>query len=355
METTTQIPTTTPTPAPQQPEAPPGKRLHIPGDVVNKSTQDLPDEQRAMIRWLHGYAHENNMSLTEVGDIIRYDASTVHRVFTGKYVGNLANVCNEIASARKLIEERATSRKVDFVETVLVRKIWGICDAALKYNRIGFVFGDSQIGKTTALEKYAVDHNHGQTVFVRMPTGGNMAYFMAAMARVLRLPAQLNEIAASRRIIESFDDRMLLIVDEAHQCLFTRSDRASRVIEFIREIHDISHCGVVISATNIFKKEMESGRLSGILQQVGRRRFGNLPLPSRPSQEDLAQFSAFYGLPPASGKALALQTKTIADDALGFWLCLLRMAAEIAHKRKQKMTWDHVIAAVESHRAMEAI
>ncbi len=353
METTT-TPTAL-TPAPQQPEAAPGKRLHIPGDVVNKATQDLPDEQRAMIRWLHSFAHENNMSLSEVGNLIRYDASTVHRVFTGKYDGNLANVCNEIASARKLIEERASSRKVDFVETTLVRKIWGICTASLEYNRIGFVFGDSQIGKTTALEKYASDHNHGQTVMVRMPTGGNMAYFLAAMAKVLRLPAQLNEIAASRRIIESFDDRMLLIVDEAHQCLFTRSDRAARVIEFIREIHDVSHCGVVISATNVFKKEMESGKLSGIIQQVGRRRFGSLPLPNRPSDEDLAKFSAFYDLAPARGKALTLQTQIIADEALGFWLCLLRMAAKIAHKRKQKMTWDHVIDAVESHRAMEAI
>ena len=56
--------------------------------------------------------------------------------------------------------------------------------------------------------------------------------------------------ASTIRMFESFDDRMLLIVDEAHQCLYSKGEaRGARTIEFIRELFDARKCGVIICGT----------------------------------------------------------------------------------------------------------
>jgi DNA transposition AAA+ family ATPase len=331
------------------------RRFRIPGDVVNRATADLPDDQRSLIRWLHAYAAENDLSLDELSKSVRYDASTLHRVFHGKYEGNLKKVCDEIASFKSLAEERAHGKKLDFIETALARRIWRVCAAALEFQRIAVIIGDSQTGKTIALERYAAEHNHGSTIYVRCPTSGNFALFLRKLARALRISENLNKNELIMRITSAFDDRMLLIVDEVHQCCFGRSDSAIRTIEFIREIHDQSRCGVVLCGTKVFDDEMETGKFSKILNQTKRRRLCKLMLPDQPTRDDLNTFAAAYGLPPASGDHLKLQSEVIKLEALGMWLTVLRMAAKLASKRGQKMTWEHVAQAHAGLRSLETM
>lgn len=322
------------------------RKFRVPGDVVNKATADLPDEQRSAIRWLHAHAAERDLTLAELAGVIRYDESTLHRVFNGKYEGSLANVVKEVEDFRRLWEERSKGRKLGFIETSLARKTWKVCGAALEYQRIGFIFGDTQIGKTVALLKYRDDHNHGSTIYVSVPTGGSCSLFLAALAKALRISSQQKDKELIRRIMEAFDDRMLLIVDEAHQCLYSKGEaRGARTIEFIRELFDARKCGVVICGTNVFRDEMETGRFASILKQVKRRRLVALQLPSTPTTEDLSTFAKAYSLAPATGEALNLQTEVIRDEGLGFWLTLLRMAAKVASEKRAAMSWSAVIRA----------
>lgn len=322
------------------------RKFRVAGDVVNKATAELPDEQRSAIRRLHAHASELDLTLAEVAKLVRYDESTLHRVFAGKYEGNLQNVVDEIVAFFKLHDERSKGRKLPFIETALARRIWKVCDAALEYQRIGFIFGDTQIGKTEALLKYRDDHNHGSTIYVSVPTGGSATLFLAALARALRISPQQKEKELIRRIFDAFDDRMLLIVDEAHQCLYSKGEaRGARTLEFVRELFDARKCGVVICGTNVFRDEMETGRFAGILKQAKRRRLVALQLPSAPTADDLQAFAAAYDLAPASGEALALQSDVIRDEGLGFWLTLLRMAAKVATTKKARMSWPGVIRA----------
>ncbi|MCX8156177.1 MAG: ATP-binding protein [Verrucomicrobiae bacterium] len=331
------------------------RRFRVPGDIVNRSTSDLPDEQRSLIRWLHAHAAENDLSIDDLAKLVRYDASTLHRVFHGKYDGNLSRVCDEIKAFKALHEERNKGRRLGFIETALARKIWRVCDAALEFQRIAVIIGDSQTGKTAALERYREDHNHGSTIYVRCPTSGTLRLFLDEMARAMRISPNLVKHDLMERLLRSFDDRMLLIVDEIHQCCYGRADSALRTIEFIREIHDRTKCGVVLCGTSVFDEEMESGRFSRILAQTKRRRLCKLMLPNSPSAEDLNAFAAAYGLPPATGQHAKLQADIIRTEALGMWLCILRMAAKIAAKRKEKMNWDHVSAAHAGLRSLETI
>ena len=322
------------------------KKFRIAGDVVNKATEDLPDDQRSAVRWLHAHAAALDLSLEEIGTLIRYDASVIHKLFNGKYEGSLENLTKEITAYRRLYEERNKGRKLAFIETALARRVWKVCEATLEYQRIGFIFGDTQIGKTEALLKFRDDHNHGSTVYVRMPSGGSLTLFLAALAKALRISSQQKEKELIRRIMDAFDDRMLLIVDEAHQCLYSKGEmRGARTLEFIRELFDARRCGVVICGTNVFRDEMETGRFAGILKQCKRRRLVALQLPGIPTAEDLNTFAKAYALEPAAGDALTLQTEVLREEGLGFWLTLLRMAAKVAATKHTRMSWAGVTRA----------
>ena len=319
----------------------------IAGDVVNKATADLPDNQRSAIRRFHQHYAENSLSLGEAAELINRSSTTLGLIFRGKYGAKLDDVVAEIERFFELADKRNMGRKLQYIETALTRRIWAVCDAAREFQRIAFVFGDQQIGKTTALERYKETHNHGNTVLWTLPAGGVLSNAIVDLAEALRISPALNLNMLRRRIKDSFDDRMLLVVDEAHQAIPEPGHSNFRIqtIEFIREIFNERHCGVVVCATNVFRDAMEKGPVEKILRQTKRRRLLTLQLPNVPTQEDLNTFAAAYGLPPSAGKARDLETRIIADEALGMWLTHLRMAAKIAAKSQQPLEWAHVITA----------
>jgi hypothetical protein len=322
-------------------------RQRIPGDIVNKATADLPDNQRSAIRRFHAHYIENDLSIEEAAKLIRLSGSTLSLVLRGKYNASLDNVVAEIDAFFDLQEKRSQGRKLQFIPTKLTERIWQVCAAALEFQRIAYIFGDSQVGKTEALEAYARTHNHGSTIYVAVPTGGALSHFLVKLAEKLRISAALRETDLRRRIIEAFDDRMLLIVDEAHRCVPQSRfvDRRIQTIEFIREIFDERKCGVVICATKAFQDAMERGALANLLKQTKRRRLCAMHLPDRATREDLNTFAAAYDLAPSSGAARELETRLIDEEALGMWLTVLRMAAKLAAQRKQKLAWAHVLSA----------
>lgn len=327
----------------------------IPGDAVYHATKDLPDNQRSAIRWLHAFSVENSLSNGEVGKLIRMSDSTVSLVLRGKYTGSLENVTKSIETFRELNERRSQGKKLPFIPTILSRRIWAICDAAVEFQRMAFMFGNMQIGKSTSLEEYQASHNHGNTIYLPVPTGGHLSHFCVRLAEILKISTQIKISELRRRIIDSFDDRMLLIVDEAHQCIPQSGFSTERIqtIEFIREIFNEKKCGVVICATNVFRDAMDTGHLSKILHQTKRRRLCTLQLPDVPTAADLNTFAAAYDLKPATGDAATLQKNMVEDEALGMWLTLLRMAAKIAAIDQKAMSWDYVLRAYSGLKELE--
>jgi hypothetical protein len=337
-------------------------RQFIPGDVVNKATAELPDNQRSAIRRFHAYCTENDLSLAEASELIELSptSGSLSLVFHNRYPAKLDGIVSRINGF--FAERSSPSRKLDFIETKLTQKIWRVCDVALEFQKIGFIYGDQQIGKSEALKAFQRAHNHGSTVYVEVPTGGNLLDFLTVLAERLRISPFQRLAVLRRRIINAFDKRMLLIVDEAHRTVDDMAGpKAVRTIEFIRELFNEKQCGVVICATNVLRDAMESGPLEKILRQARRRRLAAVQLPSIPTQEDLNIFAGAYGLPPSTGEARKLETHMIEHEALGMWLTLLRMAAKVAAQAKvgttstssPKMEWSHVLTAHKGLQALE--
>jgi DNA transposition AAA+ family ATPase len=329
-----------------------GHRYQVPGDVVNQATQNLPDEERSLVRWFHAHGCELNVSNRELATKIGYSPQALSMVFNGKYPHSIEPVVDEIRKYKALYELRQTSKKLPFIKTAMSKKIWQICDVAREFSKIGFIYGESQVGKTAALEAYTEEHNHGSTVYVRMAAGGSTSLFLWELAKQLRMTTQMNMAQTRDRIFRAFDDRMLLIVDECHLCLYKRT-MVNHPMDFIRELHDRTKCAVVLCGTKAFREELERGQLSKMFRQVMRRRISTLVLPDLPTRDDLNAFSAAYGLAPSAGEARKLENLVIEREALGMWLTLLRSAAKFSARQKVPMTWEHVQIAHREFQKLE--
>ena len=119
----------------------------IAGDVVNKATAELPDNQRSAIRRLHAYYVEHDLSLEETSRLIGKTGAVASLIFRGKYDAGLSSVVKEIEDFFELLDKRAQGRKLEFIKTDLTEQIWKVCDASVEFQKIAFIFGDMQIGK----------------------------------------------------------------------------------------------------------------------------------------------------------------------------------------------------------------
>ncbi len=316
----------------------------IPGHKVFECTKALPEDQSLAIRWLHSFYYDSGKGLQEIGREIGYDGSTVSKVFCGKYEGNLADVVKAVTRYRALIEERGSVNRAPYIKTGLYREIEECCQAALTYQKIVQIYGESQVGKTSALAHYAQEHNHGQTIFVTMPVGGSLTHFLAALAAKVRMTNCARGEILAMNIAKCFGPNNILIVDELHRALQARSysGQSLKTMDFLRDLHDQTGCGLVLCGTNVFRDQMADRAMKKFLNQINRRTLLRRQLPDVPSRADLNAFARHYELSPATGDAYALQSSVVREHGLGVWLTTLMAAAKKAGKEKRPLTWEHV-------------
>ena len=378
----TQTPSTSTATAPQPNAAvmvPNNHRFLIPGDTVRRAIEDLPPEQRDPILWFYGWCRKADLSKPDLGQVLKkpdgggfYSTDSIVQLLTGGRIRrgeNIDPMLDAIANLRKVEEHRSNQVSSGFVETRLFFEIEKRCLKALHRQRIMFIFGDSQIGKTESLLEVQRRHNHGQTVYIETPTGGGVGGFIFALAKQFSIPTKGGLSSALReRVIESFDSRMLLIVDEAHRCLRRDCVSGLEVFSFLRELWNRRKCGMVLSLTNEGRDQFLHGPHASALAQLWRRRITPLQLPNVPPDDDAALFAAAYGLPEATDEPVAIrvtmtdehgntQTQNHSDsplrlqrdvlkaEGLGVWIGILQDAADMASEKSKKISWGAVIKA----------
>jgi hypothetical protein len=353
------------------PTAAANRNFRIPGDVIAKVARELPDDQRSAVLWAHGYCRDRDLTTAEFGAMLvqpgknaPYSADSVYQVFTGRREadsGSIENFCRAVHALRKRVEETAPRHTTAFVHTDISKKIFETCRRAFLRKRVSFIFGESQIGKTTALSEYTRLHNHGETIMVRMPAGGGLKAFTHELALRLGLSTRIHSVDLRRRILDCFDDRKLLIVDECERCV--TSERGLNALDFARDIQDMRKCGLVLAGALDFRNALKS---TYALQKLARRGIAPLHLPIRPGLSALNQFAEAFGLTPAPDKSitvniaeddypeiprplrgnpLQIQSTVIQDFGLGRWLATLEEAQDAAKTAGGHISWGRVILA----------
>ena len=330
------------------------KKMTLPGDVVQRALDRLEGEgeiakdERKEIWWLYSYSMENGYSLSDVGKAIGKDASTVHRLFTGRYGAKYSGLVSAILKFHRLADERGSRKNVRFIETSTYTKIEQICRHALVGQHTAFITGNSQIGKTHCLKEYARRNNHGQTKYIEIPEPASIGAVQQELARACYISTRLGASRTGPRLLESISDQMLIIVDEIHRPFVTCTERvALRIIEWLRYVYDNTGCGMVFCGTNIFNDELHDGRQSRVLEQVRRRGIIELALPETPPKADIDKFAAEFGLPPPDGAASDIIGTMLRRSGLKQYVVFLQSANNLAQKQKKPISWDHFIAAYD--------
>lgn len=357
-----------------------GPRFTISAEKIMRSTADMPERERNALRWAHSICVAKNISHAELAAKLKqptgeaYSKDSLYHAFTGgREVGQLENIIAAIESFRRIEEERAVQVDSGYIHDSYGKRIWRICRRALLRQRIGFIFGETQIGKTESIEAYlkVPEHNHGQTKYFRFPAGGAYGDTLREMALMLGIPTGNDAVDLRRKIIDSFDGHMLLIADEVMESQSMASGsvkRYLRTLNFLREIHDRKKCGLVLIGTNVFRDAITHCKEARNLRQIIFRGLPPEQLPATKSKNDLKLFAKAFGLGPAPDEDMAVRITVINEDgeektetvtknpltlqtevnaAFGFgrWKLILQEASDLAREGRRTITWGAVIKA----------
>ena len=340
--------------------AAPADGIKIPGDRLERAVQSLvregsiTDDQGDEIRWFYQWAQGNRMSLSAAGRAADISPPSVYRLFTASYAAAYDGLVGKIAKFHRLEEQRAKRLDVGFIETATWRKIDAVCSQALNMQLPAFIYGASQIGKTTCLLEFARRNNHGTTKYVRVPAAPSFSYFVKTIGRSCFIAYSGDNIDHIRdRVCATLTSRNLLIVDEFHQAMVTASERVSaKIMEFIREIYDRTGCGMVLCATKVGMREVEQGRFAGTYDQLRRRGMTKLVLPDTPSQADVNRIARTFGLDAPSGRILETVRQMLKASGVGMYVKYLQAAHVLAKNRGESFTWDTFAAVYDGMAAM---
>lgn len=317
---------------------------------IGKATQ----EQADLIWWLFALAKDNGWSLKRTASEVGMDSTTIYRVFNCMYNARLDKVCTKFARFKKLIDVRGNINDMPFVQTSIAKKVEQVCNAAWASQSIAMIWGDIQTGKTFALEHFAKANNHGTTKYVRMPAKAGIQMFSKEVARACYVSPESSYEGIYKRILAAIDKSNLVIVDEVHEA-FTSYLKTSAVsiLEFLREIHDRTKCGMVLCMTNLGRDEIETGPLSPVLKQLSRRGVIKLQLPDTAPESDYTLIAAkTFSLPKPEGDVLEIVRTIRHKNGIGVYCHYLKMGARLAANLRQDFSWEHFAQAYNTLQAL---
>jgi len=334
----------------KQPEAD-GLNYGISPDRFETVLLNLPEDQRDILRWWYFHGKENNLSLARLAAKTGMSDTTLSRVFRGVYGAHLHSVCEKLAKARASLTESIDNP--DFIMTSLARRMWRAWDRTRALQNVSLMWGPMGIGKTTISEAYQQANNHGRTIYLRAGASMSFYQFVQHLGKTMGVNTKNRGQSEVRYKIQRLlkAGQRLLIVDEMHQIFITtRGDTAVKICEFLRECQDVSRCGLSLVGTDVMEEQFLRGPHKEALAQLLDRGTIQIPLPAKPSKQDVAAFLQHYRLPALDAKepeAAAIVADIIKSHGLRKLTLHLRDGAANAARLGQTYAWGHFVDAFE--------
>lgn len=309
----------------------------------------VTEEEGEEVWWLYNYAQEHHLKEGDLAAKMKaYDKNTLYQVFRGSYgvykdgrCSSWAAVVKAIREFKKIEIEEMKKKNVGLIETEVKQTVWRCCDAALNDGMVSFIYGKTRIGKSVSLQAYQREHNHGQTIYLEMGAGWTRPRFVRELARKFGNGVKATKSwALEDAIFDTLKRSNLLIVDEFHKALTTTGERNSAsVLEFIRDIRDKTHCGLVLCATKVGMERFETGANKEMFEQLIGRSIIKAVLPDRPPVRDLNTIARAFELPIPTGDDLKSVKKLVGTYGLDRLFAYMQKAYAITKKDKQPMSW----------------
>jgi len=321
------------------------------GDHLNLSRTEIlagiggySKEEQDDLLWLHGYAldvlHGSRSALIEY---VGVDYTTITRILAGKYEAAIDKFIERIRHLRQKAKLQADT---GFVETLTVGKIWAVLDMARNLNAIVHISGPSGRSKTHAVREWKARNNHGRTLYIDCPVSGGLRGILEAIAKSAGVGIGKNNNDLMNLLERSFDYRHTLIYDEVARLLPTKSSNIA-ALEFIRRLHDVCGCGIVLVSTEVFTREMRAGKLSDWFEQLLGRIEVPLQIPLKVCRQEIAEICGSFSGDKDPAPELLKLARDIANGPgrVRLLFTLLRHAALLARRKKEALGAGHLAAA----------
>lgn len=321
--------------------------------AINKG--QIRQQDGELIFWFYNYGQDNKLPYSDLGRKINKSGTTVYHIFHGTYgASDWSSILKSIADFRKIEIEEQKKKNIGFIETDVARQIFLACQGALNDAMPAFIYGTSQIGKTTALLEFQRLNNHGKTKYIRLGSHWTKSRFVREFARVCNcFAATATTAALEDRIVDSLRRYNLVIIDEFHLALETSSDLESkRIMEYIREVYDRTGCGLVMSATKVGEEDLERGKNSMLFDQLRRRGVLKIVLPDVPKVKDINSIARSFELPPPTGETLTVVKSILKTRGVGVYIKYLQKAYALAKEARKDLTWERFNAVNSGYAAL---
>ena len=314
----------------------------------------------ACFRWCIDAKHP--VPRAEFSRRVGYDDTTVYKFYSNKYRDpdnpepkpppeRFLRSCREFL---KLERERYLGGETAFVLTPTAKRVQVFCDLTRESRSMAMLYGASHVGKTWAVEQYTQENNHGRTIYVRMHAACGLGGMIRSLASACGISDKSNTSSLIERIKHGLTEDTLLILDEMHLLANTyRVNSFFACVEVIREIHDETHCGMVLIWTQIETLQRHSQRE---LQQVWRRGVHKLALPPMPTRGDVEAILQHVGLELPEPKDTVtvgrvtehpaeLLRQVAKNDGLKAITERIRYGRKFASRAGEKLGWPHIVKA----------
>lgn len=261
------------------------------GEIVSGISGYAQDVQADLL-WLHGYAvDELGSSRTRLVEALRLDWTTLWRVWSGKYEASPDKVIERVRRFRRKAESAHRRR---FIETVVTRRIMSVLDAARDRGIMAMLSGPTGRSKTWTLDEWRHANNHGRAIYVYAPATGGFRSFLETLAESLSISRHASNYDIMRSVFNALDERNVLIVDEVAHLYPTGRASSLQALEFIRELHDRTGCGIVLCATDGFEAILQGGKWAQWFDQLLGRIELHLRIPRTFSRQEVAELLGGY-------------------------------------------------------------
>lgn len=310
-------------------------------------------EMKLTLAWLLSYAAEHNWTLGDMAALAGVSARTMRSILKGTYEANVEPHLQSLDALRARLAAEQTGEELPFVETKLARYTMDLAEFTRRYHFSGILIGPTQWGKTEAVKEYA-RRNPDKVVLVRCPVSVSPTRLLYRISKQIGSPPNMKPEEMIDRILRYLTPDHLLIIDEIHHVL--RSDKMGmKGVEQVRELRDMSGCGLLLTATPEFQAAMEDHQLwSGMLKQLSKRNACRVyRLPSVISTEDLRQVWEFYGFPEPDAGLRASVEAAAQESGYGVITKRMHLARIAANNAGVPVTWDYYLGAIRKLQDME--
>lgn len=309
---------------------------------------------KEMLAWFIVHAAGHNWTLGDLAAQARVSAKTMRNILKGTYEANVQPHLLSLATLKARLMADQSDDDLPFVETSLARYTMDLAEFTRQNHFAAILIGPTQWGKTSAVEEYA-RRNPDKVVLVRCPVSASPTRLLYRIAKQIGIGATLKPEDMIDRILRYLTPRHLLIVDEIHHVL--RSDKmGQKGVEQLRELRDLSRCGLLLTATPEFEVAMETNPAwSGMLQQLSKRNACKVyHLPPVIETEDLRRVWEYYGFPEPDAGLLASVEAAAQESGYGVITKRMALARKAARNAGVPVTWRYYLGAVKKLQDIEA-